>query len=538
MKNFKYLMFAGIALSAVLLDAQIIDGSMGYYRDALIFGQTSSTYGNTARMQGIGGAQTSLGADMSAAGANPAGLGMYNRSVFSFTPSINTHNSDAGYLGSEISTYRNNFNFANMGVVFNNSKGDFTSEKFKGGSFAITLGRTNDFNNEVSYQGRNTNSSVTDYLVEDANAFGADFDNPTYLADYAYGQFLIENADGYLFEEGSDGRTYIYPDGDFDGYTSLVGRNSFDQFFPRQAETIRTSGGQYSLNLAWGGNYDDKIYFGGGINFESIDYSQRKTYTEDAFANSDGDTDDLLNEVKIINNLRIEGSGIGFNGGIIARPIDFITLGVSYNSPTYYSLDEESDSRLITSWNSSYSYYDGTNNAGDSLYRTLGTYDETGPLFISQYNLRTPGRLNLGATIFLGKVGFISGDVEFVDYTGGQLKSNDFNVIADNQTINSLYTNTINYRLGAEFRYDNFRFRGGYAFFGDPFNNNTAFDGSSSNISFGAGFRTKDYFIDLAVVNRRSFDAISPYNLEDGTEPVANITNSTTNVSATIGFNF
>ncbi|MFY0607250.1 MAG: hypothetical protein JXR10_11070 [Cyclobacteriaceae bacterium] len=538
MKNFKYLMFAGIAVSTLSLNAQVVDGSLGYYRDALLFGQTSSTYGNTARMQGIGGAQTSLGADISAAGANPAGLGMYNRSVFSFTPSINAHNSNANFLGGEISTYRNNFNFANMGVVFNNNKGDFTSEKFKGGSFAITLGRTNNFNNEVSYQGRNTNSSITDYLVEDANAFGADFSDPQYLADYAYGQFLIENADGYLFENGNDGRTYIYPDGDFDGYTSLVGRNSFDQFFPRQAETIRTSGGQYSLNLAWGGNYDDKIYFGGGINFESIDYTQRKTYTEDGFANADGVQDDLLNELRVINNLNIEGSGIGFNAGIIARPISIVTLGVSYKSPTYWSLDEESDSRLITNWNSNYSYFDGTNSAGDSLYRSLGSYDETGPLFISQYNLRTPARLNLGATVFLGKAGFISGDVEFVDYTGGQLKSNDFNVVADNQTINSLFARTVNYRLGAEFRYDNFRFRGGYAFFGDPYNNNTAFDASVQNLSVGVGYRTRDYFVDLAVMNRKGFDAISPYSLEDGTEPIANITNQSTNVSATIGFNF
>jgi len=532
MNQFKYIMFAGIAISAWSASAQVADGSLGYYQDARIFSQTSPVYGSTARMQGLGGAQISLGADMSSAGSNPAGLGFFNRSVLSFTPSMTFNNSDASYFGNTISTYKNNFNFANLGMVFNSNKGDYTNEKFKGGSFAITFNRSNNFNSEVFYQGRNTSNSIVDSFVEGANNDLSD----AYI-DYAFGQFLIENADGYLYQKGADGRTYIYPDGDFDGYTSLVGTNSYDGYLPRQIERITTKGGQSALNFAWGGNYDDRVYFGAGLSFESVRYSRIRTYTEDSFRDVDGNQDDLLYKIQIQDELTIDGSGVGFNGGLIVRPVDFVTLGLSYKSPTYYSLNDESGFTFATDWNENYSYYNGTNSEGDSVFYDMGSYKETSDLTMSQYNLKTPGKLSLGATFFLGKVGFISGDVEFVDYTRSQLKSNDFSVVADNQTIKNLYTNTMNFRIGSEFRYDDFRFRAGYAFFGDAFANNDSFDGRSQNVSFGLGYRSRDYFIDLAVVNRKSFDAYSPYQISTGT-PIADIEQRTNTVSATIGFNF
>ena len=130
MKKAVYIFFAGL-LCPFLSIAQVADGSIGYYKDAFLFGQSNYTYGSTARMQALGGTQISLGADMSSAGSNPAGLGMLNRSVFSFTPSLNTHNTKATYLGGTLGTYRNNFNFANLGAAFNTNKGDYTSEKFK-----------------------------------------------------------------------------------------------------------------------------------------------------------------------------------------------------------------------------------------------------------------------------------------------------------------------------------------------------------------------------------------------------------------------
>ena len=48
-----------------------------------------TTPGGSARMLGLGEAQTSLGGDISSASSNPAGLGFFNKSEFSFTPQFN-----------------------------------------------------------------------------------------------------------------------------------------------------------------------------------------------------------------------------------------------------------------------------------------------------------------------------------------------------------------------------------------------------------------------------------------------------------------
>ncbi len=97
-------------------------------------------------------------------------------------------------------------------------------------------------------------------------------------------------------------------------------------------------------------------------------------------------------KIQIQDELTIDGSGVGFNGGLIVRPVDFVTLGLSYKSPTYYSLNDESGFTFATDWNENYSYYNGTNSEGDSVFYDMGSYKETSDLTMSQYNLKTPGK--------------------------------------------------------------------------------------------------------------------------------------------------
>ena len=119
---------------------------LGYYNDALLFSRTN--FGGTARMQAIGGAQVSLGGDISSAQSNPAGLGFYNRSEFSFTPGLSFQKSKAsldGGLNQE--TFSAQMDISNLGLVFNN-KGDGS---IKSWSFGISVNKVNDFNREVEY---------------------------------------------------------------------------------------------------------------------------------------------------------------------------------------------------------------------------------------------------------------------------------------------------------------------------------------------------------------------------------------------------
>ena len=515
------------------LMAQVEPGSFGLYNEALLFSRTNP--GGSARIQGIGGSQVALGGDVSLANSNPAGLGFFNKSAYSFTPSFNFHEADTDFRGGTTNTFKNNFNINNMGVVFASSKRGFEEGKFRGGAFSLSLQRINDFHNEMNFEGFSNDNSIIDSFIETAGAT-----NPENLSGFealAYDHFLIDLADydvpfsdPFYIVDGN----VIYPnpgDGEFEGYGSPFGSQSNPISLPRQHGSVRTKGAQYQWNIAYGANYNDLLYFGGGLGIQSISYTRDRSFIEDQFAFEDGNGDDLINQIRIDDQLRITGIGINATAGVIVRPMDFIRFGVSYATPTFSSLNEESSYVFMTDWNSGYSY-----DLGDETVQ-LGEITDESEIAISNYRLRSPSRLNLGMALFLGKGGFLTGDVEFVDYSNTQLKSNDFSVTADNRTIGNLYQSTTNFRVGGEMRLDIFRLRAGYSYQGDPLVNSTI-DNSVKRISGGLGYRVQDYYVDLAVTHTKSNSAFAPYSLADGSQPWSQTKNKSTNVSVTMGFNF
>lgn len=161
------------------------------------------------------------------------------------------------------------------------------------------------------------------------------------------------------------------------------------------------------------------------------------------------------------------------------------------------------------------------------------------PIFFSDYNLRTPLKLNVGAAFFIGKNGFITVDVEHLNYTNSFVSSVDFNPNADNQTIDNIYQSTTNIRLGGEFRYDIFRLRAGYASIGDAFKDD--FDGvdrSRTTVSGGLGVNLGKYFLDFAYAQTNFNESFTSFTFLDGTGPTASIDNSIGKASLTFGLNF
>ena len=502
MKASKYIMLIGVMLFNLAGYGQIEAQPLGYYKDALMFSQTSSAYGSSARVQGFGGASVSLGGDISVAGINPAGIGFFNRSVFSVTPGMNFHSTDASYLTSDVTSIRNNFNIANIGVVLNNTVGDIVNTKFKGGSFAISLHRINDFNNTIRYQGRNDNNSVIDAFIEEAGT-----QNPNDLGDQAYSAYI-----NYLINP-------VY-----NGNNQIVGYDAFTYGYPLQTETIVTTGGQYQLNLAWGGNYNDRVYFGGGLGIQTVSYSRVRRFLEDQYQPFDS-----LNSTRINDELNINGSGINATFGVIVRPINRLTIGLSYVTPTFYALNDEYSFVHDTRWN-------GAEVIEDGETVVLNDLNYTSDISISNYTLRSPSRLSLGTSLFFGKLGLVTGDVELVNYTSAHLQSNDFNTNGDNDFIDDNFRSAINYRFGAEARLESFRFRAGYSFIGDPYEGSD-YSSGKRNISGGIGFRKADYFIEAAYVQSKFNTLYQPYTISVD-QPVADIVNRNSSFLLTVGFNF
>ncbi len=483
--------------------------------EALLFSQTNLT--PSARFQAIGGAGVSIGGDLSSAFANPAGLGFYNRSEFSFTPAINFYDTDASYFGTTTNDFKTKFSLNDIGVVFNRPQDDIVSGGFKGGSFAISFARTGDFNNRLTYENSQPQVDFFSYILPDLND-GV----PNEFADLAFNAFL---ADEFIDQIIGTDTTYVFAyvapffDSNGDFFRDANGNPDIYPDLPlSQSETIDTKGSQYQFSLAYGANFDDRFYIGASLGFLSLDYTKKRIYREVL-----GDI--ALNDFTLTDELNIEGSGINFTLGAIFRPINQLTLGLSFLSPTFYNLSE---SNLITI-DANFNQYQYSS--------TLTLENEIADIeFISDYTLRTPWKLTGGVTYFLGKYGFITGNVEVIDYTKNRISSDDFEASNLNRIINDDYESVVNFQIGSEFRHKIFRLRAGYAKMGDTLKG--GLDASRTNISFGTGIRLPKFFIDIGFVNSVFDSTASPFTLADGTAPTANIDNKRFSAIWTLGFNF
>lgn len=523
MKGLQKLIMISMGLLLTYSEAisQIDPNAFGFYKEALIFSQRN--LGGSARFQSIGGVQISLGGDISSSLSNPAGLGFFNKSEFSISPALNFNNAEADYFETITRDSKTKFNISNVGIILHRPiDEDYTIGGFKGGSFGITLTKTNDFNKRINYESSDAPFDFYSFILPNINT-----GNDNLFTDLAFEAFLI---DPFPEQINNGDTTFIYgyidsptdPDGtiaeDVNGDPII-----FPSFPANLTETITTRGAEYQLTIAYGANFNDRIYIGANIGFLTLDYRKKRIYRETR-------TDGVLDEFSLEENLDINGSGVNGAFGIIVRPINQMTFGFSLITPTLYTLDDEFEAALVSNFNENY-IYPGNNS-------TLGEQAVFSDIFISNYELRTPLRLAGGATFFFGKNGFISGDLEWINFSNSQLSSEDFNTNGDNRTIENIYQSSFNFRVGGEYRYSIFRLRGGFAHFGDPFEIETVVDRDVTNITVGAGIKLPSFYLDLGLVNSYYDSSVSPYTLIDGTSPTATVENNKLSAIISAGFTF
>src|SRR5690606_13947925 len=102
-----------------------------------------------------------------------------------------------------------------------------------------------------------------------------------------------------------------------------------------------------------------------------------------------------------------------------------------------------------------------------------------------------------------------------------------------NNDIKTFATSTINYRGGAEYRFDKFRIRAGAAFYGDPMEDSD-FDRSMVQYSAGIGMRLPKFYIDFGLI-QNSYNSF--YTSYPGAD-LASIDNKQITGLLTVGFNF
>ncbi|MBK7855476.1 MAG: hypothetical protein IPJ79_11755 [Bacteroidetes bacterium] len=475
--------------------------------DALRYSQIN--FGTTARSLSMGGAFGALGADFSSLSANPAGIALYRKSEFTFTPHIENKSTTSKYLNTETTDNRVNFGMGNVGLVW-----AFPKEKkdggWKGVGFGIGYNRLQSFNNSFSFEGRNNSNSQTQYFAEIANgtATGDITDYLPFDAGLAYNQYLI-NPDSVSTN----------------GYYATI-NNGQDIL---QKGTITSKGSHGEVAISFGGNYDDKIYMGATIGIPYIRYVESNIYEEIDDKNVVQDTVDAFNGVsdfrsyKFENNLTTVGTGINLKLGLIYRINDWVRLGAAIHTPTYYEMND--------TYSSTMQGYFGSGNISESVSPD-GTYS---------YNLTTPFRaIGSTAILFQGK-GLLSFDYEFLDYGSANLKASDYGFSDENRTIQNAYTTASNFKIGTEWKYKIFSFRAGAAIFSGPFDGEFNADKSNlASISYtgGIGFKEKNFFLDLGYAFTKSNSFYRPYLLSG--EVVDGSTNTIKNhrLAITAGFKF
>ncbi|SDL84843.1 hypothetical protein SAMN05421823_108268 [Catalinimonas alkaloidigena] len=528
-----------------------------YHTDALRYSYTGP--GGTSRTLGMGGAQTALGADISSLSINPAGLGVFRQSEFSITPAFSLTNINSRYAAGEnrqlfdanvTDDNFSNLNFPSMGVVFTNIKDDIVPGAWRGGSWGMSLTRLNSFNQNFSFSGVNRNSapgqanSLVDYYLQVAQGqpagqlegLGPDVTLP-------FNVFLIDTLGG----EGSFVPTEYIADASTNPYTlaDLVPISDMDQ-----RGTIERNGAQYQFDIGYGGNFEDKLYFGFGAGIGTVRFREVLNYSETPVNVS---SDFSFQGVQLMRDLQTNGTGINFKAGLIYRLTDWVRLGGSVQSPTFFAMREQSNYTLSAQYADVLYNFDAN---GQEVYLSdfgngAASFQGSAPTTNYNYSMTTPFRATGGISIFAGKNGFVAADVEYVNYTSARVRDSNGSMDIDNIKIGNIAQSALNFRIGGEYRYDMFRVRAGYSLYGSPYRENTVsinqssvgksplsnldVQGSTQSFSGGLGLRLEDFYVDLAAIYSLRDSHYFPYQVRQGTGASAMNDLSSTTVSVSIG---
>lgn len=496
-KNFLYITLMSILPLGVIAQD---------FTDALRY--SSLKLEGTARSGGMGNAFGALGGDFTAAGINPAGLGLYRSAEFAFTPTFGMTESKSLYLGNQMTDNSYKLGVNNLSYVAAILTKDANSSGLVSVNIGIGYNKVKDFNSYSIAEGYNATSSFMDYVTDNANR-----------NDWSdFYEELAWKTDVLLYD--TDAKEYWHDTRDA-GYGQSQ-RKSFDR-----------TGSLNEYTLGMGLNFGHKLYLGASFGITDLYYKEYATLSE-----WDENNDiPFLNDYQFNTSLRTIGTGYSFKAGVIFKPFNQLRLGASIATPTFYNLHDNFE----TSMQSSITYEDNSSEK----------YKEDSPTLEYDYDLVTPFKATLSGAYVVGKKGLISADIEVIDYSIAKLRNggDGEQFIDQNKDINDIYKPVTNFRLGGEYRLtDNFSLRAGYELYPSAFNDK-AFGVSQPNAgqdytvyAAGFGYKSGNFFVDLAYRYSKYTDYTTFYPTPVSTvypEPkMAKFDNTGSKVLFTLGFRF
>lgn len=416
-----------------------------------VYNISTSYYQGTAKSMAMGNAMGAVGEDFSSISINPAGLGLFRKPTFTFTPSINTTYTKSVLNGDLATDSKAKMSANNFGYAGINKSGKNIV------NWAFGMNRTNNFNNKTFVDGYNDSNSLIDaYFAE-------------IIANDIYDEKVLE----------SYSPTYIYPlwetyliNFEPDGLlTTPVPAGGL-----RQLKGVNSWGGTNEWTVTSSINFGDKLFFGVSINMPYV-YSRKITDYKEDFS-----TDKSINYWLQEEALATTGWGFNSKLGLIAYPCRWLRLGASFHTPTVYNLTDTWRTETVT-------YIEDSKINSEFIV----------PTSYFSYSMMTPWRANGSAAFIFGNFGMITADYEYVDYGNIMLSDYEYDYNEYNQYISETFKPTMNLRLGTEWRYQNLCFRGGYSFYGSPYGIESK-DYRRNSLSCGIGYTQHFLTLDFAYV--------------------------------------
>ena len=470
--------------------------------DALRF--LGNDVNGTARFVGMGGAMSSLGADLSTIGTNPAGIGLYRSNDVALSLGFNANKSHSDFNGSVMDESRNRASFDQVGFVWSTKIGNKTDLRFL--NFAFNYHKRVNFNRQFASKGGLNGNSLTWQMADMID--GAEDGNGGLFyqsEDDFYGSNGLLNADNPYMDRKYVGTPYLGAmgartglvdvKGDEDGnITDIYGWNGIDgEYYSRETGSVN----EYDFNVSF--NVRDRFYFGATLGVYDIDYLRYSSYGE----NLEGNSNFTLN-----NTYKTEGTGIDLKVGTIIRPFEYspFRFGLAIHTPILYNMSDRYTSVLVTNLaleNSTVSY---TENLRDYL---------SGGQYVWDYRLITPWRFNVSVGTIVGGIMALDAEYEFENYSATKLQNAEGVELNGQSAIKETLKGVHSFRVGMETKVSSaFSVRAGYhfrstpitsdAFKNIPVTDNTRTDAEYLNlksrqaVSVGLGYRGRLVYADVA----------------------------------------
>lgn len=498
------LLFIGI-LSMSFMYGQNITDALRYSQEEIQ---------GTARFRALSGAFGALGGDMSSVSLNPAGSAVFTRSHASFTVSNLDIQNDTQYFNNFNNSNETKFDVSQGGgvFVFSNSNTNSPWRKF---TFSINYDKLNNFDNNWVASGTNTNNNSIDlYFLGYADGLRLDEISalPAESLTNAYAEigelYGFGNQQAFLGYESF----ILEPDADDDANTTYFSNLADGTFNQNYSYSSTGYNGKITFNAAV--QYEDNLYLGINLNSHLINYD-RNTFLYENNSN----TGSIINYIQFENTLSTTGTGFSFQLGGILKLSNEFRVGLTYDSPTWLTISEETTQYLFTD-----SETDGPATVNPQI---INIYPD--------YRLQTPGKISGSLAYVFGEQGLFSFDYSRKDYGSIKFKpTSDPFFSSQNNTISNDLKAASTYRFGGEYRHKQFSFRGGYRFEESPYKNETTV-GDLTGYSFGVGFNFGNTKLDITYDQAQRTSETQLYNV--GLTDAAVIDSKNSNITLTLGFN-